>query len=270
MAEKKTGTHGREALAKILARTPEPEGLVTLGPDSLAGDFSFKEPDSTAESMTVQEVAEVQELQESINRIGDAYTEKMKAAIANGEENDPSLADRVGMALDTIRKAIDSGFKFTDAQKDVGIDMSLPCITETEREWFLEVAEKILVVPRWQCLWGQFRRCHEWGLANAPLLDPGWETGEMGPLELRECEWCHQMYQPKDRKARFCSNKCGGAEERQRLGIRDEPKKVAVEDGEPEYLEDLLDQAKKTTTSAMPSLPDLPLGPMVKETIPEA
>ena len=268
MTEKKTGTHGREALAKILGKTPEsksPEIVIESNENWLATHTG--DPPKALDGVTVQGVAEVQE---AINRPTEVVVATMHGYAPDNMEKPASAGAIVEAALATIQDAIDRGFKFTDAQKDVGINMSLSCITETEREWFLEVSEKLLVIPHWQCLWGQFRRCHEWGLANAPLLDSGWETGEMGPLAMKECEWCHQMYQPKDRKSRFCRNECGGAEERQRLGIKDEPQKVMANDGDPETLEDLIDQAKETTTSAIPSLPGLPLSPIVEETVTEA
>ena len=256
MAEKKTGTHGREALAKILARTPEKEGAVVVAPVNI-------DPPKVFDGVTVQEVAEVQE---AMNRPTEVAVATMHGyAPDNMEKSEPAGAD-VEVALVTIQDAIERGFKFTDAQKDVGINMSLGCLPESEREWFLEICEKIHVIPRWQGLWGQFRRCHEWGMANAPVLDPGWEIGEMGPLESRECEWCHATYTPVDRKQDVCSNRCGGQKELARLGIKPEVKSVPIEEGEPEYLEDLEKEAKTELASA---IPDLPLLPAVGEVAPE-
>jgi len=101
-------------------------------------------------------------------------------------------------------------------------------------------------------------------MANAPMLDPGWETGEMGPLEPRECEWCHATYTPVDRKQDVCSNRCGGQKELAKLGLNaggaEAP--VASEAGrdasDPDTLEDLEKEAKTELASSIPDLPPMP------------
>ena len=253
MAEKKQSRRVNEHLAKILAETPEPEKLSELpSSDSLIfqdrrgnlQSYDGKEVKTLGEGVTVQEVVEVQK------------------AISRPTELVEITSGRVEAALSVIQDAIHDGFKFTDAQRDVGINMSINCLPESEQEWFLEICEKMLLIPRWQGLWGQFRRCHEWGMANAPMLDPGWETGEMGPLEPRECEWCRATYTPVDRKQDVCSNRCGGQKELARLGLNAKQTEAAVDSaagrdaGDPDTLEDLEKEAK--AESAIPDLPPMP------------
>ena len=264
MAEKKVSRRVNEHLAKILARTPEPEKLSELESSQplvfqdQGGDLqSYDGKEIKPLGVTVQEVVEAQE---ALNQ---------KTVIAAGDQDDPSLADRVGIALDVIQRAINQGFKFTDAQRDVGINMSINCLPESEQEWFLEICEKMCLIPRWQGLWGQFRRCHEWGMANAPMLDPGWEIGEMGPLEPRECEWCHATYTPTDRKQDVCSNRCGGQKELARLGLNAQQAEAAVHSeagrdaGDPDTLENLEKEAPAESAPTIPDLPPMPAGPEV-------
>ena len=123
-------------------------------------------------------------------------------------------------AFDLIKKKIDEGHRFSNDQKDLGILMSIDSLAPAERPWFFEVSQ-MLKIPLWQTLWGQWRRCQETGIAQAPILDPGWEgelTGDYG-LEERVCGVCNEVFKPGCHGQLFCSNRCGAEDERRKKGI---------------------------------------------------
>jgi len=127
-------------------------------------------------------------------------------------------------AFDAIETAIDSGQHLTNKQKDLCIRATLDALAPHERPWFYEVAN-MLKVPLWQVLWGQWRRCQEYGVAQAPVLDPGWEgeiVKEYG-LEERECQTCNKVFKPAVQGQIFCSNFCGVEYERRLRPARSVP-----------------------------------------------
>jgi hypothetical protein len=119
--------------------------------------------------------------------------------------------DILTTAFDLIEQALKEGYQFNDAQKDLGIRISLDALAPTERPWFFEVAA-MLRLPLWQALWGQWRRNQENGMAQAPVLDPSWR--EVAPdaqrygLEDKTCPVCKQSFTPKQQGQIFCSPAC--------------------------------------------------------------
>ena len=127
--------------------------------------------------------------------------------------------DPIAAAFDVLRAAHARGYQFDAAQKDLGILLSIDALAPAERPWFFEICA-MLKAPYWQVLWGQFRRCQEWGQANAPLMDPGWDKDRGLPNEVfadRSCQECKQVFTPKDPGQKYCSNYCGAAEERRKM-----------------------------------------------------
>lgn|SRR5262245_42882143 len=143
--------------------------------------------------------------------------------------------DELNAAFAVIERKLNEGFQFNNNQKDLGIKLSFDALPDAERGWFVEIC----IMNRirfWQCLWGQFRRTREWGMAQAPLLDPGWQEDGSGvaySLEDRECGFCHQVFKPTDRGQTFCSNECGAKAEREKLNAKYEQDQIGREKPKP-------------------------------------
>jgi hypothetical protein len=124
-------------------------------------------------------------------------------------------------AFKVIEAAIKTGHKFNNVQKDLGIRLSVDALAPQERPWFFEIAQSINRIPLWQLLWGCFRRCQEWGTAQAPMLDPGWAHEESMDDQYgmgeRPCEECGKVFKPGWQGEMFCSNVCGVAEEKRKI-----------------------------------------------------
>jgi hypothetical protein len=154
--------------------------------------------------------------------------------------DDEKVQAGIDAAFAVLEEAVKVGHRFSNDQKDLGLRLSLDSLEPlVERPWFFEVAQ-MLKIPLWQTLWGQWRRNQENGMAQAPVLDPGWEgelTGEYG-MEERGCDECGEVFKPSNPGARFCSNKCGAAVEKRERGIVDEP---------------LIDELSKVTAEGMAS-----------------
>src|SRR4030095_9203587 len=134
---------------------------------------------------------------------------------------DESKDEAIDEAFKVIEAAINTGHKFSNKQKDLGIRLSIDALAPHERPWFFEIAQSINRVPLWQALWGCFRRCQEWGTAQAPMLDPGWaheaSMDDQYGLGERPCEECGKVFKPRWQGERFCSNVCGVAEDKRKL-----------------------------------------------------
>lgn len=123
--------------------------------------------------------------------------------------------EMLNAAFDLIERKIKEGYRFDNRQKDLGIQLSIDALAPAERPWFLEICN-MHSIPMWQNLWGQFRRCQEWGTAQIPLLDPGWEKDriyEYG-LEERICSVCGEVFKPKQVGQLYDKNVCGADAER--------------------------------------------------------
>jgi hypothetical protein len=155
-----------------------------------------------------------------------------------GENKDEAIDD----AFKVIEAAINTGHKFSNREKDLGIRLSIDALAPHERPWFFEIAQKINRIPLWQALWGQFRRCQEWGSAQAPMLDPGWANEEsMDPnygLGERPCEECGKVFKPRWQGERFCSNVCGVAEDKRKLEAVRAENRAQLSIGEAEPVEE--------------------------------
>lgn len=116
-------------------------------------------------------------------------------------------------AFRVIEAHMKEGGLFTNAQCDLGVELSLRILAPPDREKFREVAQHN-GIPLWQALWGQWRRCDDWGLAFTPILDPGWSPTEVRSLEVRTCPVCEKKFQPKDWGQIYDENTCGAEAER--------------------------------------------------------
>ena len=111
--------------------------------------------------------------------------------------------------INNLKKLLDVGYKFTNSQIDVAMTMALAQgLPEADHEVLKDVAESN-GIPMWQAVLGQFRRCHENGLAFAPILDPGWQPGETIRIEEELCEICANVFMPKIMGQKFCGHACG-------------------------------------------------------------
>lgn len=126
----------------------------------------------------------------------------------------PSRGITLDEAFAVIQEHVDKEHIFSFAQMNLGIELSMVAIPPEERVWVREIAE-INGIPLWQALWGQYRRCQETGLANAPILDPGWSQDELRPLEKRTCPICGKVFQPENTGQIYDRNACGAEAERQ-------------------------------------------------------
>lgn len=140
--------------------------------------------------------------------------EEEKSEITPPEAPVALKRDSVEELFSQMEYLLQEGHEFNDRQRDIGIRLSLSCLPESEREWFLEIAREVNKIPLWMALWGQFRRCLEWGVANAPILDPGWISGSSVELTETECPICQVKFLPKVKGQRFCSNLHGALAER--------------------------------------------------------
>lgn len=135
--------------------------------------------------------------------------------------------DPIEAAFEVLRAAHARGYRWDASQKDFGILLSIDALAPAERPWFFEICA-MLKAPYWQVLWGQFRRCQEWGQANAPLMDPGWDKDRGFSEEIlkeRPCKECKQIFVPKHAGQTYCSNYCGAAEERRAMQKQREDEK---------------------------------------------
>lgn len=126
--------------------------------------------------------------------------------------------DELAAAFALIKRKIDEGHSFTSAEKDICIQATLDALAPTERPWFYEIAV-INKLPLWATLWGQYRRCNEWGMAQAPICDPGWESSyssvsEQYRLGEEICPICENVFTKGNPGQIFCSNPCGAEAER--------------------------------------------------------
>lgn len=126
--------------------------------------------------------------------------------------------ERVGGAFLVIAEHLANGGQFSFSQMDLGIELSLSVLPKPDQKWFREIA-RTHHLPLWQCLWAQWRRNQENGLANALVLDPGWRSGRVMELTKVQCEWCQVWFQPERWGQKFCSNLHGADAERKATGL---------------------------------------------------
>ena len=153
-------------------------------------------------------------------------------------------SDPVEAAFDLIEQKIKEGYRFDNRMKDIAILTTIDAIPDMERPWFLEVCD-MNRIRYWQCLWGHWRRVKEWGVSQAPLLDPGWEEAGSGmPHALEEipCGFCGITFKQTNRGQKFCSNQCGAdAEKAAKLVELQQQQSIRVAPLGPKVME----QAKK-------------------------
>ena len=80
-------------------------------------------------------------------------------------------------AFSVIRDQVADGYKFSNRQKDLCVEVTLPGALpdKSEQDWFREVAEQNNV-PLWVALFAQWRRAAEAGGVARLILDPDWPT----------------------------------------------------------------------------------------------
>ena len=164
--------------------------------------------------------------------------------------------DDLSAAFALIERKIDEGHVFTSEQKDICIKATLDALAPTERPWFFEIAV-MNKLPLWATLWGQFRRCQEWSMAQAPICDPGWEgsyssVSEQYRLGEEICPICEKIFQKENSGQLYCSNPCGAeADKRMRAALyfRLNPKETRPVAQEPQKFSEKF-------ASAFPTLPE--------------
>ncbi len=124
------------------------------------------------------------------------------------EVTDPKATSKeeIDQTFALIEEMIEGGYRFSDEQMDIGIKMSLTRLPRQPKAWFLEICTMIAHRPMWQVLWGSFNRVNENGQAQAPILDPTWETGNEFAAEWSICRYCNAQFPPKHYGQIFCSN----------------------------------------------------------------
>ena len=185
-------------------------------------------------------------MEESKTEGGIDTPKENKDAVPIGADN--RLLDR---AFTVIREHIARNYRFSSDQMDTGIEISLPVLPPRDQKLFREIGQHNRV-SLWQTNWAQFRRNLENGLAFSLLLDPGWRSGDIYGFPEVVCEVCHKTFIPETLGGRFCSNKCGAEEERQRLGLPTREEQLVVleaakskEDRVKEYDDQLREQNQK-------------------------
>lgn len=114
----------------------------------------------------------------------------------------PELADKVveyvqeqGVAVMTLEEAT---------------NVLLEAMIPTQRDLFIELADLVLKIPRWQLLLGSVLAQVQEGNLASPYIDPTW-VGIQLQTTNKKCEWeeCGLEFTPKRLGQRFCSNACG-------------------------------------------------------------
>lgn len=98
-------------------------------------------------------------------------------------------------------------------------NLLLSQLTDSVREFALEVADVVLKVPRWQLVLGSLLAQYQSGTLPSPWLDPSWrkETMEMHEYICANPNCSTIKFEPKRFGQIYCSNNC--AIEHRRAGL---------------------------------------------------
>ena len=119
---------------------------------------------------------------------------------------------QIELAFKIIEDYTAKGYRFSSRQKDIAIKTFLNYLSPTEVSWVFEISRQIVRRPLWQCFLGWFRWAHENQMAQAPLIDPAWETAsvkEDPTLVACALASCQQPFIPKRLGEIYHSNECG-------------------------------------------------------------
>ena len=105
------------------------------------------------------------------------------------------------------------------AELEAATNLLLSQLMPTLRDFFIEVADIVLKVPRWQLLLGSMLAKYQDGSLPSPFIDPSWANGVTIVLNKVQCEECGGVFEPTKLGQRFCSNACGVVNNKKLRGL---------------------------------------------------
>ena len=103
---------------------------------------------------------------------------------------------------------LDRNVGFT-AELEAATNLLMGQIMPELREFFNEVADVVLHVPRWQLMVGSVLAQHMNGSLPSPFIDPSWSNGVTLVFKKITCAECGEVFDPKRLGQTYCSNACG-------------------------------------------------------------